>query len=110
MHRCEKIFTLVKKGGYMDDFPLGQRIRRTRRAKDLTQQELGKLAGVNPITISRLESGDAQHAYARTVRDLAKALGVSADYLLGLSNDAKHLLDEDGESELLPAGMALVEA
>ncbi len=92
----------------MEDFPLGQRLRRTRRARDLTQQKLGELAGVNPITISRLESGDAQHAYARTVRDLAKALGVSADYLLGLSNDAKHLLSEDEESEIAPtvAGLA----
>jgi transcriptional regulator with XRE-family HTH domain len=71
----------------MEDFPLGQRLRRVRRSKDLTQEELGRLAGVNAVTISRLESGNAEHAYARTVRDLARALGVSADYLLGLSND-----------------------
>lgn len=71
----------------MEDFPLGHRLRRIRRLKDFTQEELGRLAGVSAVTISRLESGNAEHAYARTVRDLARALGVSADYLLGLSND-----------------------
>jgi len=63
-----------------------------------------------PFTISRLESGDAQHAYARTVRDLARALGVSADYLLGLSNGAKGPGDEDIDPELEPADVALVGA
>lgn len=66
------------------DFPLGSRLRQVRRAKDLTQEQLARLSGVNAITISRLESGDAGKAYARTLRDLAKALEVSADYLLGL--------------------------
>jgi transcriptional regulator with XRE-family HTH domain len=69
----------------MEDFPLGQRLRKVRRAKDLTQEQLQKLSGINAITISRLEHGTAEHAYARTVRDLAQALQVSTDYLLGLS-------------------------
>jgi len=69
----------------MDAFPLGRRLRQVRRAKDLTQEQLAAKSGVNAITISRLESGDASKAYARTVRDLAQALGVSADYLLGLT-------------------------
>jgi transcriptional regulator with XRE-family HTH domain len=78
----------------VDDFPLGRRLRWARRAKDLTQQQLAERSGINSVTISRLESGDAAHAYARTVRDLAKALEVSTDYLMGLT-------DESGiESEL----------
>jgi transcriptional regulator with XRE-family HTH domain len=94
-----KCYTLAMKGGSMDQFPLGRRLRRVRRVRDLTQQELGRLSGVNPITISRLEKGDARHAQAQTVRDLAKALRVSADYLLGLSNDTNALLHEAGEEE-----------
>ena len=74
----------------MMDFPLGQRLRKARREKDLTQMQLGVLAGINPITISRLEQGTAEHAYAKTVRDLACALHVSADYLLGLSEENCH--------------------
>jgi transcriptional regulator with XRE-family HTH domain len=89
------------------DFPLGSRLRRVRRAKDLTQQELGKLAGVNYTTISRIESGEAKQIYVETFRALAKALGVSADYLLGLSNDPGPIFSEDEESELEPAAVAL---
>lgn len=70
----------------MDTFPLGKRLRKVRRAQDFTQEYLAAQSGVNAITISRLEQGGASKAYARTVRDLAKALNVSADYLLGLSD------------------------
>ena len=67
--------------------PLAARLRQIRRAKDQTQQQLGELAKINYTTISRIESGEAKQVYADTVRDLAEALGVSADYLLGLTDD-----------------------
>lgn len=70
------------------DLPLPQRLRKVRRAKDLTQQELGRLAGINYTTISRIESGEAKQVYAETVRDLARALQVSSDYLLGLHEES----------------------
>ena len=63
---------------------LAQRLRSIRRAKDLTQQQLEKLSGVHYTTISRIESGEAKQVYAETVRELAKALDVSMDYLMGL--------------------------
>ena len=74
----------------MEDLPLGQRVRKIRRSKDLTQKQLGALAGINPITISRVEHGNSDHVYARTVRDLARTLGVSTDYLLGLQEEPTH--------------------
>jgi hypothetical protein len=40
---------------------------------------------MNVITISRLENGTAKAVYADTVAALATALGVSADFLLGLT-------------------------
>ena len=67
--------------------PLASRLRQVRRAKDHTQQQLGALAKINYTTISRIESGEAKQVYADTVRDLAKALEVSTDYLLGLTDD-----------------------
>jgi transcriptional regulator with XRE-family HTH domain len=67
--------------------PLASRLRQVRRAKDQTQQELGELAKINYTTISRIESGEAKQVYADTVRDLAEALQVSTDYLLGLTDD-----------------------
>jgi transcriptional regulator with XRE-family HTH domain len=63
---------------------LGQRVRKARRNKDLLQTDLATQAGVSVMTISRLEQGDAKQVYAHTVREVARALGVSADYLLGL--------------------------
>jgi transcriptional regulator with XRE-family HTH domain len=63
---------------------LSHRLRKIRRAKDLTQQELGALAGVNYVTISRIEGGDEEKAHARTVMRLAKALEVTTDELLGM--------------------------
>jgi DNA-binding XRE family transcriptional regulator len=78
----------------MSDFPLGRRVRQARREQGLTQTELGEKAGVNPITISRLERGHSEMAYASTVRELARALGMSADVLLGvheeLARDRQH--------------------
>jgi DNA-binding XRE family transcriptional regulator len=41
----------------------------------LSQRELGKKAGIHYITISRLETGLVQPHF-RTIRKLAKALGV----------------------------------
>lgn len=65
---------------------VGDRLRRVRRGQDLTQERLAAMAGLNPITISRLENGTAKAVYADTVMVLARTLQVSADYLLGLSD------------------------
>jgi transcriptional regulator with XRE-family HTH domain len=75
---------------------LSRRLRRIRRAKDWTQQELSKRAGVNAITISRIERGKADQVYVETLMRLAQALEVSTDYLLGLT-------DEDEEERLAAA-------
>ena len=65
--------------------PLGERVRRARRAQDMTQDTLAQRSGLNVMTIWRLEKGKAKAVYADTVADLARSLRVSADYLLGLS-------------------------
>ena len=68
----------------MTEIPLGIRVRTLRRAKDWTQRELGTRAGINHITISRLEHGDSAHVYAETIVALARALGCTTDHLLGM--------------------------
>ena len=67
-----------------EDMLLSNRLRKIRRAQDLTQQELAKQAGVNYVTISRIESGEASQVYVETVMRLAKALDVTTDMLLGM--------------------------
>jgi transcriptional regulator with XRE-family HTH domain len=73
----------------MTDNILGQRLRKARRAQDLTQQALGAKADVNYTTISRIESGDYTKVYADTVRDLALALDVSLDWLYGRKEECR---------------------
>jgi transcriptional regulator with XRE-family HTH domain len=63
---------------------LSKRLRTIRRAKDLTQQELATLAGVNYVTISRIEGGDAEKVRVKTIMHLARALDVTTDELLGM--------------------------
>ncbi len=62
------------------------RLRDTRERNILTQQELAKLSGVHWTTVSKLEAGIAT-ARPSTIRKLAKALGVTPQYLKGLTDE-----------------------
>lgn len=57
------------------------RLKLVRERKALTQQQLAKKAGVNRVTITRLEHGGDQ-PFPTTVRKLADALGVEPDELM----------------------------
>ena len=59
-----------------------QELRRIRRAKDITQEELGRQVGLTAAGISALERGDSK-ARQDTLINLADALDVTADELLG---------------------------
>src|SRR5215510_1866918 len=66
---------------------IGERVRQKRKALGMTQEQLEEASGVPQGSISRIESGTAEDVYASTVIGFAKALQVSADYLLGLDVD-----------------------
>ena len=72
---------------------VGDRVRQQRKALGMTQEQLETASGVPQGSISRIESGVAEDIYASTVLGFAKALQVSADYLLGLK------AEEDGEQQ-----------
>ncbi len=59
----------------------GQRLRRLRREKALTQQDLVGMTGVAQATLSDLERGK-RGARASTLRKLAEALGVEPKELM----------------------------
>jgi transcriptional regulator with XRE-family HTH domain len=63
---------------------VGQRVLLRRRALGWTQQELAEKCGFAYQVISRLERGH-QSIYVDRLATLAQVLGVSADYLLGLT-------------------------
>lgn len=58
-----------------------ERLRELRRRRVLSMRELEELSGVSHNTIWRIEAG-RQGAHPRTIRKLAKALGVEPEELL----------------------------
>ncbi|MBN2619355.1 MAG: helix-turn-helix transcriptional regulator [Spirochaetales bacterium] len=72
-----------KKGEKMID------LKRIRKEKKLTQQELSQLSGVPQQSISRYEKG-SRNADSENLKKLALALRVSADDLLGITEEVKN--------------------
>jgi transcriptional regulator with XRE-family HTH domain len=65
---------------------IGKRISRARRYLNINQKELCKKANITEASLSRYEN-EIREPKAAVVAVLADALGVSTDYLLGLTND-----------------------
>jgi transcriptional regulator with XRE-family HTH domain len=61
-------------------------LRRLRRARAFTQEELSRISGVSRDTISALEGGKRE-AQPRTIRRLADALNVEAQELMKGEDD-----------------------
>lgn len=59
----------------------GQRLRRARRRAQLTQEQLGRRAGLSRTSITNMEKG-VQHVSLHHLFDFARALGVPASELL----------------------------
>lgn len=79
---------------------IGKRLRKLRQSLDMTQIELADQMLVKGRTISRLENnqGDCNHQLLCT---MAVYFGVTADYLLGLS-DSPHPKTQTEDVILLP--------
>jgi transcriptional regulator with XRE-family HTH domain len=74
-----------------------KRLRDLRRAKGLSQTELGKLAGLHYTHIGRYERG-ASRPSGDALKRLADVLGVTSDYLLeGAADEAAKARFEDFE-------------
>jgi transcriptional regulator with XRE-family HTH domain len=74
-----------------------QRLRELRKGKNLSQTELGQLAGLHYTHIGRFERG-ASRPSGDTLMRLADVLGVTSDYLLdGATHEAAKARFEDRE-------------
>jgi transcriptional regulator with XRE-family HTH domain len=60
----------------------GDRLRKVRDKRLLSQRELAERAGLSPTTILKLESGRVDKPHPRTSRKLADALEVDPDELI----------------------------
>ena len=65
---------------------LGERIKTVRDHRGWNQQELARRAHVRPALISELESGKKTDTTGSVLRRLARTLGVTVDYLVGMYN------------------------
>ena len=75
---------------------LGERVLVQRRRKGLTQGQLATHAGVNKMTIWRLEHNAILDVKGQVISKMADVLECSTDYLLGRE-------DEPEDSEMEPA-------
>ena len=62
---------------------ISKNIKKLRKAKDLSQDKLSRLADVSHATIIKIESGKNQNPTLDTLEKIAKALEVSVDELIG---------------------------
>lgn len=67
----------------------GMKIRQRREQLGLSQQQLARMLGMTQARISEIESGTRPHVNLTNLRNLARTLGVSADYLIGTWEDGE---------------------
>ena len=65
----------------LDYVALGQRIRKTRTAKNITQEELGEICELSTAHIGHIERGTRTPSIDSVFR-ISQALNVSMDYLI----------------------------
>lgn len=65
----------------------GSRLKKARNACGMTQQVAANTFGITLRGYCRWEAGDAEPCLA-VVADIARTFNVSADYLLGLADEA----------------------
>lgn len=77
-----------------DKEEFGQRLKISRKDKNLTQKELAKLVGVSAQVISNWERGYTTGIDTDTLFSISKILDCSVDYLVGIS-DVKKIITKN---------------
>ncbi|MFF4002396.1 helix-turn-helix domain-containing protein [Streptomyces californicus] len=75
---------------------IGDRIRALREFRDITQDELARRSGVSVDTIRKLEQGVRESARINTLRNLARALDVQLERLVGQTTVTQQLTGHGG--------------
>jgi len=65
----------------MSEETLGQRVRRLRLARGLSQEELAHQVGVSKTQVYLVENGTTRSPQAEVLRGYARVLGISLSYL-----------------------------
>ena len=70
---------------------VGDRIKSRRSALGLTLQELGDMIGVEASTVRKWENGMIKNLKMDKINKLATSLGVSANYIIGVTNNTVNI-------------------
>lgn len=65
----------------------GERIKRLRKEKGLTQEQLGNLLGVKKSAIAKYENNRVENLKKETIQKLSEIFNVSATYFLGIEEN-----------------------
>jgi len=76
----------------------GERLIRAREQRGWNQQELAARAGIRYETISRIENGVHKEPRVYVAVALAKALGTTVDYLVGMYEEDEREREDAGET------------
>ena len=79
---------------------IGEKIQRLRDKRQMSQADLAAASGVGQSLLSKIEGGSRPNPTGDVLQKLAKTLGCTTDYLLGMHEE------EDSESN--PAAPALI--
>lgn len=82
---------------------MGEKIKKVRLQRGWTQRELALRAHVRLATLCEIETGVRTETRTDIARRLARVLGVSVDYLVGM-------YEEDDQGDVEPADVAMVGA
>src|SRR5262245_31832775 len=80
---------------------VGERVLLLRRRARLSQPELAAQADMSVTTLNRVENAH-QSLYMEKIAALAMALGTTADYLLGLSDDPGRASERPAQTATAP--------
>ncbi len=74
-------------------YPKGfsERLQAARQRRDMTQAQLAGRAEINATTIAHYETGSRLPG-AANLRDIARALDINTDFLLGLSDRTDRII------------------
>ena len=66
---------------------IAERLKSLRLAQKLSQSELGRRAGIHPVTICEWEKGNTEGIKVQSIQKLAAALNVTPNELLGVTDE-----------------------
>lgn len=75
--------------------PLGSILRKLRNEQNLSQKQLAQRIGIDSSTIALYETGDRNPSLPVLIK-LSRTLGVTTDYLLGVSDKKDTFIDASG--------------